>query len=451
MMERILVIEDDALTLALLVKGLSVAGFEVISADELSKSFQEILKSPPNIILADFQLREGTAFDLLAWLKDRDIRIPLIVLTAHTRIDLAVEAVKNGAENFISKPIDLGLLTTVLRRTLENFRNQQKTLTHKLARARYERDPFLGNSPAILKLRETAERVSKTHSTVLIQGETGTGKGVLARWLHKIGSRSNEAFVDLNCAGLSGDLLESELFGHQKGAFTGAVMNKIGFLEAANHGTVLLDEIGDMDPKVQPKILKVVEEKQFYRLGDVHERKVDVQIIAATHRDLKKLAEEGKFREDLYFRISALRLRIPPLRDRLEDIPAITDKLLERLSWDMDRRPLRISDNARLTLQFYSWPGNIRELRNVLERAAILSDDGFIDKIVTELEVPARQNFAANVTASNLTLKEIEKRYILQTLESEGGHVTQAAIRLGIPRSSLYAKIQEHGLLTDPH
>jgi transcriptional regulator with PAS, ATPase and Fis domain len=315
-----------------------------------------------------------------------------------------------------------------------------------MVRARYERDPFLGKSPAILELSEVIERVSKTDNTVLIQGETGTGKGVLASWLHKIGSRSNEAFVELNCAGLSGELLESELFGHQKGAFTGAVMNKVGFMEAANHGTIFLDEIGDMDSQVQPKILKVVEEKQFYRLGDVHERKVDVRIIAATHRDLKKLVEEGEFREDLYFRISALHLRIPPLRERPEDIPVITDKLLEQISWDMKRGPLRISDNARLTFQRYSWPGNIRELRNVLERAAILSYDGVIDKTGLELDAPARQDLAVNGTVSNLTLKEMEKRYIFQTLASEDGHITRTAKRLGMPRSSLYAKIHEHGL-----
>jgi transcriptional regulator with PAS, ATPase and Fis domain len=252
--------------------------------------------------------------------------------------------------------------------------------------------------------------------------------------------------VELNCAGLSGELLESELFGHQKGAFTGAVMNKVGFMEAANHGTIFLDEIGDMDSQVQPKILKVVEEKQFYRLGDVHERKVDVRIIAATHRDLKKLVEEGEFREDLYFRISALHLRIPPLRERPEDIPVITDKLLEQISWDMKRGPLRISDNARLTFQRYSWPGNIRELRNVLERAAILSYDGVIDKTGLELDAPARQDLAVNGTVSNLTLKEMEKRYIFQTLASEDGHITRTAKRLGMPRSSLYAKIHEHGL-----
>jgi DNA-binding NtrC family response regulator len=443
---RILVVEDDPLIQDLLADGLGTEGFDVIRADGLSKSFREIQQSPPNIILADYQLRDGTAFDLLGWLKARDIRIPVIVLTGHASIDLAVQAVKNGAEQFIPKPVDLGFLITMLRRSLENVRFQQKDAATKLERARYARDPFIGNSQAIQELSKSARRASEANITVLIQGETGTGKGVLARWLHKASSRSNEAFVDLNCAGLSRELFESELFGHQKGAFTGAVSNKLGFLEAANHGTLFLDEIGDMDLQVQPKILKVVEEKRFYRLGDVLERNTDAQIIAATHRDLKKLAEDGQFRSDLYFRISILRLRIPPLRERLDDIPIITDRLLEQLGSDMKHDALRISDNARMALQHYSWPGNIRELRNVLERAALLSDDGVIHKTGLEFETPSRLDSAADPVSMNLTLKEIEKRSILQTLESEGGNVIRAAKRLGIHRSSLYSKMREYGV-----
>lgn len=444
--KRVLVVEDDELMLEFLAGGLGVEGFEIIKAMSLSEAFKEILDSPPNIVLADYELGDGTAFDLLAWLKQRDIGIPLIVLTAHASIDLAVDAVKHGAEHFVPKPVDLGFLTTVLRRTLERLRSLQKDLANNLERARYERDPFLGKSASILELRKAARRMSETKNTLLIQGETGTGKGVLARWLHKTGPRSSEAFVELNCAGLSSTLLESELFGHQKGAFTGAVMNKIGFLEAANHGILFLDEIGDMDLQVQPKILKVVEDKRFYRLGNVHERLVDVQIIGATHRNLKKQVGENEFRSDLFFRISTLTLNIPPLRERLEDLPIITDKLLEQFSWEMKRGPLRISDNARLELRQYSWPGNIRELRNVLERAALLSDDRVIDKTGLEFEFSERQALASDVGMKNLTLKEMEKRHIAQALELEGGRVTRTAKLLGMPRSSLYAKMREHGL-----
>ena len=446
MQERVLVVDDDPIMLDFLATGLGLEGFDVTPADCISRAILEVQKSQPSIILADYQLRDGTAFDLLSWLRARDFRLPVIVLTGHVRIDLAVEAIKNGAEQFIPKPVDLGLLTTMLRRALENFRNLQKTVTNRLERARYERDPFLGTSPAILALKKAATRASEANATVLIQGETGTGKGVLARALHKMGSRSNEAFVDLNCAGLSRELLESELFGHQKGAFTGAVANKIGFLEAANHGTLFLDEIGDMDLQIQGKILKVVEEKHFYRLGDVLERKADMQIIAASHRDLKRMVEEGNFRSDLYFRINTLRLRIPPLRERPEDIPIISDKLVEQLAIDMKRGPLHISDNARVALKNYSWPGNIRELRNVLERAVLLSDDGVIHNTGLEFETPSPHPAPANPVFSNLTLKEIERHFVIQTLEAEGGNIIRAAKRLGIHRSSLYTKIREYGL-----
>ena len=446
MQERVLVVEDDELTWEFLCSGLTAEGFEVARAESLSQSFQQVTQYAPNVILADYKLHDGTAFDLLAWLKSRDIQIPLVVITALTSIDLAVEAVRHGAEHFIPKPVDLPFLIAVMRRCLENFSNRQRTLASRMDRARYERNPFLGNSPAIQKLKNIAKRVVESNSAVLIQGETGTGKGVLARWLHKMGPRSNEAFVDLNCAGLPHELLESELFGHLKGAFTGAVMSKVGFVEAANRGTLFLDEIGDMHLQVQPKILKVVEEKKFYRLGDVNDRKADVQIFAATHRDLKKLTESGEFRSDLYFRISTFQLHIPALRERVEDIPLLTDMFLDQFSWDMKRGPLRISDNARLALQRYSWPGNIRELRNVLERASLLSDDGVIDTRSLALESQDRPQPGAAAELPNLTLKEMEKRYIRQVLESNEGRVTVAAKHLGIPRSSLYAKIREHGL-----
>jgi DNA-binding NtrC family response regulator len=446
MQERVLVVEDDDSLLEVLSIGLELEGFDVIKADGISRAILEIQKSLPSIVLSDYQLRDGTAFDLLNWLKARDFRIPVIVLTGHARIDLAVEAVKAGAEHFIPKPVDIGLLNTMLRRTLENFRNLQKSVANRLERARYERDPFLGTSPAILALKKSAKRVSEANRTILIQGETGTGKGVMARALHKMGPRSNEAFVDLNCAGLSRELLESELFGHQKGAFTGAIANKIGFLEAANRGTLFLDEIGDMDLQIQAKVLKVVEEKHFYRLGDVQERKADMQIIAATHRDLRKLSEEGQFRSDLYFRINTLLLRIPPLRDRREDIPVITDSLVEQLSSDMKRGPLHISENARTALQNYSWPGNIRELRNVLERAVLLSDDGVIYNTGLEFEAPSDPSTQVNPALANLTLKEVEKLCVIQALAAEGGNIIRSAKRLGIHRSSLYAKIREYGL-----
>ena len=444
--ENVLIVEDDRILREVMVEGLSRRGFQVREAAGIAASLREIQNLTPSAILVDYQLPDGTAFDLLESLRIQEIRIPVIVLTGHASIDLAVKAVKNGADQFIPKPAELPVLEAVLHKVIENHRNSQKEAAHRIERVRYDKDPFLGANEAMHQLKKSALRVAEVHSTVLLQGETGTGKGVLARWLHKTGPRSDESFIDLNCAGLSGELLESELFGHQKGAFTGAVNNKLGLLEAANHGTIFLDEIGDMEAVIQSKILKVVEEKRFHRLGDVLERRVDVQIIAATHRDLKDLVAENKFRSDLYFRISAVRLRIPPLRERLDDLPILTDRLLQQLGGDMRHGPLKITDEAREALRHYPWPGNIRELRNVLERAALLSEDGIIRETGLEFETLSRKSQSQVPFSGPETLAEIERLHIHRILDLEKGNVPRAAQRLGIPRSSLYAKIRQFGL-----
>ena len=367
MEERVLLVDDDPIVLDFLSVGLEMEGFNVITADSVSRAIIEVQKTQPSIILSDYQLHDGTAFDLLAWLKIRDFRLPVIVLTGQVRIDLAVEAIKNGAEQFIPKPVDLTLLTTMLHRALDNFRNLQKTVTNKLERARYERDPFLGVSPAIRELKKAAKRVAEANSTVLIQGETGTGKGVLARALHKMGSRSNEPFVDLNCAGLSRELLESELFGHTKGAFTGAVANKIGFLEAANHGTLFLDEIGDMPFSLQSKILRFLEQGEVQRLGGNENLKVDVRVIAATNADLKKRVAEQQFREDLYYRLAVFPIHLPPLRERMGDLEDLAIAFAGKF-----HPGVSLSREALNVMAQHAWPGNVRELRNAIERATIL-------------------------------------------------------------------------------
>lgn len=446
MKPRILVLDDDQLLLKFIENALQQGGFECELADSLSNAFQAIQESSPNLILADYTLRDGTAFDLLDWLKAEDLNTPLIVFTGMATIELAVEAVKKGAEYFIAKPLDVKPMIALIHRSLENIRAVRRNTAVKRERARYQRDPFLGKSRAILDLKRAAERILDANSTVLIQGETGTGKAVLARWLHQMGPRSGEAFIDLNCAGLSHDLLESELFGHQKGAFTGAHANKLGLLEAANHGTLFLDEIGEMVPLVQAKVLKVVEEKQYYRLGDVRERRVDVQMIAATHRNLRELVDEGRFREDLFYRINALTLSIPPLRERREDIALLTEVLLDQLGWDMKRGTFTLSDRARRSLESYSWPGNIRELRNVLERAVLLAEDGLIDELGLDNQHHQRPWSAVTPSTNKGTLQEMEKAYIEEILDKEGGRVAPTAKRLGIPRSSLYAKLRAYGI-----
>jgi DNA-binding NtrC family response regulator len=365
-----------------------------------------------------------------------------IVLADAGSLEIAVEALSQGAEQFLIRPVDRAALLFVLQRALEFQRARRHRATDAALRTRETVDPFVGESPAIRALADQADRVRLADRPLLIQGETGSGKGVLATWLHRNGSRDEECFLDLNCAALSRELLESELFGYEKGAFTGAVASKPGLLEIADRGTLFLDEIGDMDLAVQPRLLKVLEEKRFRRLGDVRDRQVDVWLVAATHQDLTALVEERKFRSDLYFRISTVVLRLPPLRERTEDIPVLAEQLLRATAGELDREEITLSPAALRRLQGHSWPGNIRELRNVLERAALLSSANTLE--------PGDLGFdfapAPPDVLDGLTLREAERRLIEQALAQEGGHVERAAARLGISRSSLYQRLQKYGI-----
>jgi DNA-binding NtrC family response regulator len=377
--------------------------------------------------------------------KAADPGVPCIVLADYSSLGVAVEALEMGAEQFLMKPVDRPALLLVLQRALENQRNRRRRLSDEAIRTREPLDPFLGESPAIRALAEQARKVLAADRPVLIRGETGAGKGVLAAWLHHNGPRSEECFLDLNCAGLNRDLLETELFGHEKGAFTGAVARKVGLLEVADRGTLFLDEIGDVDLSVQPKLLKVLEEGRFRRLGDVDDRRVDVRLIAATHRDLAVLVEENRFRSDLYFRISTIPLRLPPLRERVEDIPILASHFLRRSAAELGRAAFDLSPEAVRRLQAHSWPGNIRELRNVLERTALLSAGNGLDAEDFGFDFERRTPAAGAL--SNLTLREAERRLIEMALQEERGRVDRAAARLGISRSSLYQRIQKHGIV----
>lgn len=307
-----------------------------------------------------------------------------------------------------------------------------------------EYSPFLGTSSVICELRELALRVLSSDSPVLIEGETGTGKGVLANWIHKHGTRSDAPFLDLNCAGLSRDFLETELFGHERGAFTGAINAKLGLLETADGGTVFLDEIGDVDIQVQPKLLKVLEGGKFRRLGDIHDRKVDVRLISATNRDLLESVRQYTFRRDLYYRINIVKLRIPSLRERPEDIPFLAQQLLDRAAVSSGREHITLSDATLRALQSHDWPGNIRELRNVIERAVLLSrnDDIQPPDLQFHSASPSQAAVLPKLRLGLMTLKELEQKYIAMVLGYENGSVARTARRLGVPRSSLYNKLK---------
>jgi DNA-binding NtrC family response regulator len=421
---------------------LELQGFEIVEAESCHDAQQIFRSLRPDVVIADYMLPDGTALDLLPRLREIDSEIPLLILTAHGSIDLAVRAIKEGAEQFLTKPLELPALHVILQRLLQKQRNHHKQLASKSRQVRQAIDPFIGASMAIHSLAEQARRVLMTESPVLILGETGTGKGVLARWLHENSPRADEAFVDLNCAGLSRELLETELFGHEKGAFTSATTSKQGLFEVAHRGTIFLDEIGDVDLQIQPKLLKVLEEQRFRRVGDVRDRQVDVRLIAATHQDLGELVREKRFRDDLYFRVSTIPLAFPPLRQRIEDIPVLAEYMLEKFAADLGRGEIRLEPDSIRALQSYSWPGNVRELRNVIERAVLLSEQKNIQ--LRDLHFDGHAHSRSVHLDSSLTLQELEKQHIERVLVEERGHVEKAAKRLGIPRSSLYQKIKKH-------
>ena len=447
---RLLLVDDDPSSRFALREYFELRGFDVDEADSLRAALASFQASRPDAAVLDHSLPDGTALDLLPRLRALDPGVPLVVLTGHGSIDLAVQAVKEGAEHFFTKPVELATLAVVIERLLDQQRQRQRALAGRSRDARRAVDPFLGTSAAIRRLAEEAARVQASDSPVLIQGETGTGKGVLAAWLHQQGPRAEEAFVDLNCATLSKELLESELFGHERGAFTGAVAAKPGLLEVAHRGTLFLDEVGDMDPLVQPKLLKVLEEQRYRRVGEVRDRQVDVRLIAATHQDLAEAVREKRFRSDLFYRISTIPLAVPPLRERVEDMPLLARELLDRIAGDLARARTELDAPALRALQDYAWPGNIRELRNVLERAALLCRDRTIGlgdlRFVGRVTEPPAPAVASAPLDTRLTLEEVERRHIAAVLEEEGGRVEAAARRLGVPRSSLYKRLRAFGL-----
>jgi DNA-binding NtrC family response regulator len=443
--KRILVGEDDRSIRLALSEFLQSQDYQVVEATTCEAIKQNFRASSPDAAILDYSLPDGTALELLPFLKQSYPSVPVILLTGNGTIELAVQAMKEGAEQFLTKPVQMAAIAVVLERTLKNQRNHQKQLAGKVREKRDSVDPFVGVSTAIRQVAEEAERVCGSHCPVLIAGETGSGKGVLARWLHDHSPRAEEAFVDLNCAGFGRELLESELFGHEAGAFTGAIQRKLGLLEVAQKGTVFLDEIGDMDVQIQPKLLKILEEKQFRRLGDVQERQLDIRLIAASHADLAQLIRDKKFRSDLYFRISTVVIRMPALRERAEDISLLAQHFFQRMAVDLGRIHLTLSERTLETLSTYSWPGNIRELKNVMERAVLLATGDTIQPRDLRLEYVSGAS-QDQEDESLLTFREVQRLHIQRALTHERWNVARAATRLGMTRSSLYNKIKSFGI-----
>jgi DNA-binding NtrC family response regulator len=446
---KILVVDDDPSIRFALGDYLALKGFEVDSAESCAQAEARYRRDVYDVVIMDYALGDGNALDLLPRFKAIDQGVAVLMLTGHASIDLAVRSIQLGAEQFLVKPVDLPALLTVLERTVENQRNRRRSVANATRdQPRRALDLFLGPSPAIRRLEGQARRAAGAESPILIQGGTGTGKSELARWLHRNSSRAQEALLELNCGGFTRDFLETELFGHGRGAFTGALAAKVGLLEAAHRGTVFLDELGDMDLQIQPKLLKALEEKRFRRLGEVQDRKVDFRLIAATHQNLEALVQERLFRADLFYRVSAIQLVMPGLAERVEDLPALAQNIMDRLTDEWGREPLTFTRSALLALQKHGWPGNIRELRNVLERALLAVTGGSLDAADLDFATGPRGGGpgAAVEPDTRLTLREMEINHISRVLREERGHVERTAKRLDIPRSTLYQKIKAYGL-----
>lgn len=434
---RILIVDDEADIRFGIAKFLRSRGYDIAEAWDCESAVAAFASGRPDVVILDYQLPDGSALDVIPRLRVLDASTPLIVLTAFGTIAMAVKSIKEGAEQFLTKPIELPALEIIIGRALEHQRNRRKALAGRTRAVRERIDPFIGTSAAIRRLADDASRVLASERPILIRGETGSGKTVLARWLHANGPRSEETFVDLNCAGLSREFLETELFGHEKGAFTGAVASKHGMLEMAHRGTVFLDEVGDMDLAVQAALLKVLEDHRFRRLGGVRDVHVDIRLVTATHQDLSELVREKRFRGDLYFRINTVELTVPPLRDRPEDVPLIADKLVADSASELGRRVPIISPAAHDALREQPWPGNVRELRSVLERALLLGNGQTIEP--SDLRFDSAQS-SRPVSA---TIQDNERAFLLEALRAEGGNVQRTAARLGLARSALYKKIRK--------
>ncbi|MCI0417034.1 sigma-54 dependent transcriptional regulator [bacterium] len=444
---KVLIVDDEESIRFGLSKLLAQAGYECFSAGTAEEGFRLFSAQNPAIILLDLRLPDMEGLDFLRKLKENDNYVSIIIMTAYGTIETAVSALKSGAENFLTKPIDPDGLLIQIKKTLELQEVQRRSDYLQMQQESKATDYFVGSSDKFRKVHEFVKLLAKNESTVLILGETGTGKGLYAGMIHNLSPRAQNNFVEINCAGISRELLESELFGYDKGAFTGAVGNKAGLFELANGGTLFLDEIGEMQLDVQAKLLKVIEDKKFRRLGGIQEKVVDVRVIAASNRDLLSEVQRKNFREDLFYRLNVINLKIPSLRELKEDILPMADYFLKSICNKQGKRFEGFTQAAKQAILNYSWPGNIREMINLIERSVILSSRSHID--VSDLGLPTPSKTPALDDDTGLgSLNELEKGHIRRVLTATNNNLSRAADILGITRATLYSKIKRYNLST---
>jgi len=440
----VLVVDDEKHTREGLARALQ-GDYRVLLADSGERALEVLAAEAVDLVLSDIRMPGMDGVALMRRIRARTPQPVVILLTAYGSIETAVEAMREGAYDFLTKPVSLDRLDILLRRALEarEMRSENRRLREQLD-ARYGLEHIVGDSPPMQEVVDTLRQVAPSRATVLIEGESGTGKELVAQALHRLSPRAEGPFVAVHCAALAPSLLESELFGHEKGAFTGAVERRIGRFEMADGGTLFLDEIGEIVPSLQVKILRVLEEHRLERVGGGKPVDVDVRLVAATNRDLKKMVAGGTFREDLYFRLNVVAIQLPPLRDRPGDIPLLAARFLTELANENGVRPPVLAPETLDALTAYPWPGNVRELRNTVERMIVLAHgDTLTPKDLPPALRTAPPRPRGGALSDGLTLGDAERRLIVAALEATGGNRVQAAKRLGISRRTLHRKINE--------
>lgn len=446
-MSTILVIDDEQLVRWSIEKLLSRDGHEVISVGTGAEGILKIKENVPDIVLLDMNLPDINGIEILRTIKKDISDLPVIMITAYGSIDSAIHAIKTGALDYIVKPFDAEKLKLTVNRALELFklRNELEMFKGK-AQQQYGFHRIVADSAEIKKAIDIAKRLAASDTTVLIQGESGTGKELFSRAIHCASVRQDKPFIDLNCSALPVHLIESELFGYEKGAFTDAKSSKKGIFELADKGTLFLDEIGDMDLSTQVKLLRVIETKSFKRLGGTKDINVDVRIISATNSDLKKAIEKGLFREDLYYRINVVPLIIPALRNRKQDIPSLVNYFIKTISQELKKEISGIDDEALNYFMQYNWPGNVRELKNIIERMILLTNETVLKKEYMPIELIESSGSANTEQYSSMELEKVEKELIIKALALAEGNQTKAAQALSISRDALRYRIKKHSI-----
>jgi DNA-binding NtrC family response regulator len=442
--ERVLIVEDDPATRSGLAELVQAWGFQTDEAPDGEEALRKVTTFRPAIIVSDLVMPRMGGLDLLRALKDQLSDITLILLTAQGTVESAVEAIKDGAYDYLTKPVDPQRLQILLNKAVE--RQETFREVRNLRRQLREQGSFgkiIGNSAGIRGVYRVIEQAAPTQASVLISGESGTGKELIAQTIHELSPRQGFPFVAINCAAIPETLLESEIFGHEKGAFTGAHDRRTGVFELAHRGTLFLDEIAEMMPATQVKLLRVLQERTFRRLGGRQEQTVDVRVIAATNQNPTAAVRDGKLREDLYYRLNVFAVEIPPLRDRKDDIPLLVQTFLTEFNRLNGKSVRAVDHDAMYVLEHYPWPGNIRELRNVIERATILADGEFIElkHLPPTLVTKGEESLPTLTIAPGTTVDEVERRLILMTLEHTRNNKTRAAEVLGISLKTLHNKL----------